>query len=328
MPRPWPPTCRRVGVAPGSTTSPSSARPAGGWSPASRRSGWPAAPSSCCRCRCGCARSTSSSTRPVAGIASADVSLLLIDHRAGAVHRAGPERSADGGASTRLVGDPAAFRAPKVVADVAGDPAVHQRLDVGPEGRHAPAPHRVRQPRRDGRGRRLRPARSTCWCRGCRCTTTWASSGCSRVPMTTGCDLVLGGPAGLHGRPGPLDAVAVDLSGHGHRRPELRLGARHPVAPPGRARPSTSRALRIALNGAEPVDPGTVEKLRRRRRAPRLPTRARCSRRSAWPRWRSAARSPSPMPRAAHRRGRPPGARDRALRRAERPRRAPAPAGW
>ena len=112
-------------------------------------------------------------------LASADVSLLLIDHQLAPFIEPVPS-DPPMVVLDQVVGDPTSFQAPKVSPVVAGDPAVHERLDVGPEGRRrsrtarcAPTSTRWPRPSTSTHG-------STCWCRGCRCTTTWASSGCSR----------------------------------------------------------------------------------------------------------------------------------------------------
>ena len=112
---------------------------------------------------------------------------------------------------------------------------------VGPEGRDAPAPHGRREPRRHRRGRPRSTPTTTSSCRGCRCTTTWASSGCSRSGLTTGTPLVLGAPHRLHVEPRPLDGVDLHLRRHRHGRPELLLRARRP-RPAARRRSSTCPA--------------------------------------------------------------------------------------
>ena len=85
--------------------------------------------------------------------------------------------------------------------------------------------------------------------------------------------------------------------------------------------------LRVALNGAEPVDPDAVERF--------VEPACRHGMRpgAVFPAFGMAevvigGTFPEPMARAAHRRRRPPGARDRALRRSGRRRRTPAPAAW
>ena len=122
--------------------------------------------------------------------------------------------------------------------------------------------------------------------------------------------------AGLHGRAVALDGVAVDLRRHRHRRPELRLGARHPGAASGWTR-STSR--RCASRSTAPSRSTPARSRRSSRPAPATGSvPARSSPPSAWPRCPSPAPSPVPMAGPAHRRRRPAGARDRGLRRAVR----------
>ena len=105
-----------------------------------------------------------------------------------------------------------------------------------------------------------RPPRSTptttCSCRGCRCTTTWGSSGCSRP----------GSP------PAPRSCSARPPTSR-RARAAGWSGSPPTAAPPPRGRTSPTSSppapsagasvldlsrLRIALNGAEPVDPATV----------------------------------------------------------------------
>ena len=65
-----------------------------------------------------------------------------------------------------------------------------------------------------------------------------------------------GRAARLHGPPGSLDGVDLDVRRHDHRRAQLLVGAAARALRPRGARPVV---LRIALNGAEPVDPASVE---------------------------------------------------------------------
>ena len=112
------------------------------------------------------------------------------------------------------------------------------------------------------------------------------------LPMTTGTDLVLGAPQDFLGAPARWMEWLCDFGGTATAGPNFSYVARHA----GAAQPRSPRPvpLRLALNGAEPVDPDSVDALRRRGRRARPATRARCSPRSAWPRWRSAARSRTP----------------------------------
>ena len=86
--------------------------------------------------------------------------------RAGAVHRARARRPADARLGRRAARPRSRRRrgvgAPRRRPRSAGDPAVHQRVHLGPEGRDAPAPHGGGQPRRHrprhvARSRRRRP---------------------------------------------------------------------------------------------------------------------------------------------------------------------------
>ena len=198
-------------------------------------------------------------------------------------------------------------------------PSSSSRAGRPPTPRASCCPHRhdLRQPRRHRRGGRARPGRRRARVAGCRCTTTWASSGCSALPMTTGADLVLGRPAGLPGR-----ARRAGWSGCRDYGGTVTAGPNFSYAlatralrrcAPGR---STCPAWRIALNGAEPVDPapspafvdaGAPHGLDPGAVFPRLRHgRGR----------RSPSRSPTPVAGLRTDRGRPAGPRDRALRRA------------
>ena len=184
---------------------------AGRWSPPSRRSGWPAPPSWCCRCRCGC--------RSIEEF----VAQTRVPHHqrrrharagrpgAGPVHRAGARRPADGRWDAVQPGPRPARRrrlgAPGRRPRPPGDPPVHQRVDLGPQGRDAPAPHARAPTSTPSPTRRRSTPTTTCSCRGCRCTTTWASSGCSPCRSRTGTPLVLGAPHDFMAQPGPLDGV-------------------------------------------------------------------------------------------------------------------------
>ena len=148
-----------------------------------------AARSSRCRCRCGWARSRSSSTQTRRRIANADAALVVVDPAARAVPRPAARRPADRPARRARAAERARRRRVPRPADDPDALAILQFTSGShgrPEGRDAPAPVRHRQHRRHRRGRRGRPRRPTGRCRGCRCTTTWASSGCSMTPMTDG----------------------------------------------------------------------------------------------------------------------------------------------
>ena len=78
------------------------------------------------------------------------------------------------------------------------------------------------------------------------------------LPASTATDLVLGAPQDFLAGPLRWMEWLSQLRRHGNGRPELLLGPRHPRA----AQRVGHRpvALRVALNGAEPVDPDSVER--------------------------------------------------------------------
>ena len=100
-----------------------------------------------------------------------------------------------------------------------------------------------------------------------------------------------GGTPGLPRASGELDALDLGASRHRHRRSELLLGARHagPQADEaGRDRPVLAHARPV---GGRTGRPEGGRGVRRRGRSIRVRRRVGCSPRSAWPRWRSVARS-------------------------------------
>ena len=87
------------------------------------------------------------------------------------------------------------------------------------------------------------------------------------------------------------------LRRHGHRRPQLLVGARRPGARAGSEPRPVAAAHRAQRRGAG--RPRRRRALRRRRRAATASAPARSSPPSAWPRWPSPARSPSRWPACA-----------------------------
>ena len=71
--------------------------------------------------------------------------------------------------------------------------------------------------------------------------------------------------------PGPLlwAELISQVRRHRHRRAELRLRRARPASSPAPTAPLDLSSLRIALNGAEPIDPDAVGRARRRRGAVR-----------------------------------------------------------
>ena len=109
------------------------------------------------------------------------------------------------------------------------------------------------------------------------------------MPMTMGVRPRAGRTAGLPRPPRQLDAVDLRLPRHGHRRAELLVGARHPGAQADEGpRPVHSHGRAVRRRAGRPEGRRGV---RRRGRAGSGSRRAACSRRSAWPRSRSPARS-------------------------------------
>ena len=207
--------------------------------------------------------------------------------RPGAVHRARARRPADGAAGTpcsrarprrRRRRGSARPTTPTRLAILQFTSGSHRR----PEGRDAPAPHGRRQPRRHRPRHRRSTPTTTCSCRGCRCTTTWASSGCFMLPLTTGTPLVLGAPQDFMAAPRRWMEWLSTYGGTATAGPNFSyvLAARalrtqrraRPVAAAGRAQRRRARR------------PATGRGVRRGRRAARPATRAPCSRPSAWPR--------------------------------------------
>ena len=144
-----------------------------------RRCGWPARRWSACRCPCGSARSRSSSPRPAAASSHADGDPRRRRRRRSSRVPDPPSPATRPSSTPRRAGRPAPrdWERPARRPRRAGPAAVHQRVDRRPEGRDAAPPRLVQNIDAIVEARRARPPR-TAACPGCRCTTTWGSSGC------------------------------------------------------------------------------------------------------------------------------------------------------
>ena len=269
----------------------------GRWSPPSRPPGWPAPRSMVL-------------PAPDAPVGSIEefVAQTRARHRAtptppwcsstpaGAVHRVRRRRPAHGRLGRPAAGPGRAtadaFERPADDPGRLGDPPVHQRLDVRAQGRDAPAPRGVRQPRRHRGGDRLRPRHRRARVVAAAVPRHGPGRAAHACRMSTGGDLVLGGPAGLHGR-----ARRGGWSG-------CRTTAAPP--PPAPTSPGSSPPGPCASGSTGSTCPAADRPQRRRAGRPadrrrRSSRRARatgsapapCSRPSAWPRSPSPARSPS-----------------------------------
>ncbi len=160
-------------------------------------------------------------------IHGADASIVLDRPAAGRVRRARAGRPADG---RPLRAGPRRRRrldAPAGRPRPAGHPAVHQRVDVRPQGRDAARQGAVRQPRRHRPGRPARHRRR----RPRVVAAAVPRHGPGRAPDPGDVDRHPPGarrPAGLHRPPRPLDGVDLPVRRHGHRRPQLLVRPRHP----------------------------------------------------------------------------------------------------
>ena len=153
------------------------------------------------------------------------------------------------------------------------------------------------QPRREHQvhhgGRPADRRRTTSASRGCRSTTTWGSSASCWRRSTTWC------PSSSCRRSSSSSARSPGSRpsrGTGARSRTRRTSPTRSASSASRrrtSRGSTCRRWRVAGCGAEPIRPETLEALRRRVRASRLPARRRSCRRTAWPSRRSPSRSPS-----------------------------------
>ena len=221
-----------------------------------------------------------------------DAKLLLIDELLAAFYERtigdppielmarGAARVVDG-AQRRAAGDPGAR------SRAAGHPAVHQRIDQRAEGRDDPRP---------GAGRQHRRVVHRCRARRGRGDGVVAAAvprhGSRRFPVDTDDERLparAGRAAGLPRQARQLDAVDQRLGRHRHRRTELLVGAGDPGP---RSHDGTSICRSSRWRSAVPSPsirrPSRRSSTQLRRSAS---NRAASSRRSAWPRWRSAASS-------------------------------------
>ena len=154
---------------------------------------------------------------------------------------------------SRRVADLGGLRTARTTTPTAGGPPVHLRVHVRAEGRDAPAPQRSAT---TSTAPSTRPTlnRDDVLVSWLPLYHDMGLIGLLTIPMTTGHGPRARRPAGLPRQAAPVDAVDLATSAAPCTAgPELLLRARRPRAAPGRGR-STSRAMRIALNGAEPVD--------------------------------------------------------------------------
>ena len=109
------------------------------------------------------------------------------------------------------------------------------------------------------------------------------------LPMTTGVDLVQAAPQDFLAHPGNWMQWISDFRRHGHRGPELLVGAGHPGAEADAGRRPVEPAHRPERGRAGRPRRGRAPSSRRPAATASAP--ARCSPPSAWPSWPSAARS-------------------------------------
>ena len=194
------------------------------------------------------------------------------------------------GAARCAAACPAATRleVPAARPRATGHPAVHERLDQRAEGRDDPRP--------GADAPTSTPACEAAELADDDVMVSWLPLyhdmglvGFLAIPMTTRRRPRAGRAAGLPGPPGQLDAVDLRLPRHRHRRAQLRLGAGDAGAEADEGpRPVDADARAVAAPSRSTRTPSRRSS-RRPRRSGSSP--AACSRRSAWPRWPSAARS-------------------------------------
>ena len=158
-----------------------------------------------------------------------------------------------------LRGSPSgAWRAPGRRSRAARDPAVHERVDGRSEGRDAPPPALCRTT--------STPSSKALGSTSTDVGVSWLPLyhdmgliGLLMTPMLTGFDLVIARPAGL---PRGTRATGCDWMSDVRAAPSPPARTSRTRSPPARCGASTAstcRAWRIALNGAEPIDPAAVE---------------------------------------------------------------------
>ena len=194
-------------------------------------------------------------------IANADAALVVVDpdlapflDPAPADARRGAARRAR--AWKARAPEPSGGRAPGRRPRAARDPAVHERLDRGTEGRDAARPLHRRQHRRDRRRRAASPHadRAVSWLP---LYHDMGLIGLLMTPMLHGFELVLGAPQDFLARP------ACWLEWISEYRGTITAGPNFSYALAARALRRAGAldlsSWRLALNGAETVDPSAVE---------------------------------------------------------------------
>ena len=137
----------------------------------------------------------------------------------------------------------------------AGGAAVHLRLHLRAQGRDAPAPRDLQQPRRGLVGGRITHDEVI---------VSWLPLyhdmglvGLLTIPMSKGCTLVQGAPQDFLARPIRWMRWISRVRWHRHRRTELLPTRSRPGRCGVPTRSLDLSSMRVWLNGAEPVDPET-----------------------------------------------------------------------
>ena len=256
-PRATPPPCRPGACAP-ATTWPCCRRPPASWSPPSRRRGWPGATVVVLPLpmRLSSIEEFVAQTRQ--RIRNADAALCVVDPELAAVRRARARRPADGRASPTWPTATRGVGAPRRRPRPARHPAVHQRVDVRPQGRDAPrsraaAPTSTPSPRRP-----QLDADDDVLVSWLPLYHDMGLVGLLTLPMTTGDGLVLGAPQDFTAAPARWMEWLSTYGGTATAGPELQLRARHP-GPQPRRRASTCPACASPSTAPSPIDPDQVE---------------------------------------------------------------------